>query len=353
MRLPNISKRTLALSAASLAVALLMAPVIASTIELTETGSTLLYPLMTAWVEAFESGHPDVRIVTAATGSGIGIAQAASGAATFGASDAAVPDPRTSGVDSIPLAISAQHIGYHVSGVDPGTNLRLSAPLLAAIYSGTITHWNDPRIAALNPDLAARLPATTIVPIRREDASGDTLLFTEYLRIAGGSAWSAGSGTRVNWPSVAGEQLAKQNRDVVQLLAAVNGSIGYVGISYLEQTKNAGVGIAALRNRSGAYVLPDDTAIAATVASAHSDRPGPDALIDLPGARVYPIVNIEYAIVRTHGYDVQTASALRDFLTWTIDPAGGNAGQLLAPVHFVALPDRLRARSRTEIAKIQ
>jgi phosphate transport system substrate-binding protein len=351
--LNNTSKRTLALTVASLAVALLMVPVLASTIELTETGSTLLYPLMTAWVDAYESSHPDVRIVTAATGSGIGIAQAASGAATFGASDAAVPDPRTSGVDSIPLAISAQHIGYHISGIDPGTNVRLSAPLLAAIYSGAITHWNDPRIAALNADLAAKLPATTIVPIRREDASGDTFLFTEYLRVAGGGAWSAGSGTRVNWPSVPGEQLAKQNRDVVQLLAAINGSIGYVGISYLEQTKNAGVGIIALRNRSGAFVLPDDAAIAATVATERSDGPGAPSLIDLPGAKSYPIVNVEYAIVRTHGYDAQTASALRGFLGWTIDPAGGNASPLLAPVHFVALPDRLRARSRAQIAEIQ
>jgi phosphate transport system substrate-binding protein len=332
---------------------MLTAPVIAATTALTETGSTLLYPLMTTWVQAYESNHPDVRIDTAATGSGEGIAQAASGAATFGASDASVPDPRTSGVESIPLAISAQHIGYHINGIDPGANLRLSAPLLAAIYSGAITRWNDPRIAALNPELAARLPATTIVPIRREDASGDTFLFTEFLRVAGGSAWSAGSGTRVNWPSVPGEQLAKQNRDVVQLLSAINGSIGYVGISYLEQTKKAGVGIVALRNRSGAFVVPDDAAIAATVATQRSEGPGAISLIDLPGAKSYPIVNIEYAIVRTHGYDAQTASALRGFLDWTIDPSGGNAGALLAPVHFVALPDRLRTRSREQISKIQ
>jgi len=341
------------LAAASLAFALASAPVAAATTALTETGSTLLYPLMTTWVQAYESNHPDVRIDTAATGSGEGIAQAASGAATFGASDASVPDPGTTGVVSIPLAISAQHIGYHINGIDPSANLRLSAALLAAIYSGAITHWNDPRIVALNPDLAAKLPATTIVPIRREDASGDTFLFTDFLRIAAGAAWSAGSGTRVNWPSVPGEQLAKQNRDVVQLLAAVNGSIGYVGISYLEQTKNAGVGIAALRNRSGAFVVPDEGAIAATVVSLRSEGTGAISLIDLPGAKSYPIVNVEYAIVRTHGYDAQTAAALRAFLTWTIDPSGGNSGGLLAPVHFVALPDRLRARSRAQISKIQ
>ncbi len=339
-------------TAASLAIALLAAPVCAAT-ALTETGSTLLYPLMTTWVQAYESSHPDVHIDTAATGSGEGIVQAASGAATFGASDAAVPDPRTTGVESIPLAISAQHIGYHIDGIDPAINVRLSGPLLAAIYSGAITHWNDPRILALNPDLAAKLPATTIVPIRREDASGDTLLFTEFLRVTAGSAWNAGSGTRVNWPSVPGEQLAKQNRDVVQLLAAVNGSIGYVGISYLEQTKHAGVGIVALRNRSGAFVVPDDAAIRATVATLHSDGPGANALIDLPGAKIYPIVNVEYAIVRTHGYDPQTAAALRGFLTWTIDPAGGNADALLAPVHFVALPGGLHRRSLALIAKIQ
>jgi phosphate transport system substrate-binding protein len=108
-----------------------------------------------------------------------------------------------------------------------------------------------------------------------------------------------------------------------------------------------------LRNRSGAFVVPDDAAIAATVASQRGDGLAAPSLIDLPGAKSYPIVNIEYAIVRTHGYDPQTASALRAFLAWTIDPSGGNAGTLLSPVHFVALPDRLRARSRAQIAKIQ
>jgi len=334
-----------------ISLALLASPAGAAATSLTETGSTLLYPLMTTWVGAYEAAHPDVHIETAATGSGIGIAEAASGNVSFGASDAY---PAGSGLAAIPLAISAQHIAYHLSGVDSSVHLRLSAALIAAIYRGTVTHWNDPRIKALNHELAASLPATTIVPIRRSDASGDTFLFTEYLRLAGEGAWTAGSGTRVDWPPVPGEQLAKQNRDVVQLLTDINGAIGYVGISYLEQSLRSGLGIAALRNRSGAFVLPASDTIAATLdhlpASAGDERL---SLIDLEGARSYPIVNIEYAIVRTHGYDPQTAAALREFLTWTIAPGGGNAPAMLDPVHFAALPARLRRRSGEQIARIQ
>jgi phosphate transport system substrate-binding protein len=329
--------------------ALILVPLPALAARLTETGSTLLYPLITQWAAAYGKQHTELEITTAATGSGAGIAGAGDGTTILGASDAYLtPAQRARGLVNIPLAISGQHIAYNLPGV---AHLRLTAEVLAHIYSGAITTWNDPRIAAINPGTA--LPNLRIIPIHRSEGSGDTFLFTEFLVKAGEGAWNAGSGTRITWPDVPGAQSARGNSGLLELVHAVPASIGYVGVSYLAQTRADGLGVAALRNRAGIFVEPDAAGMLAAAQAAGKLPPdGGASLIDERGAHTYPIANYEYAVVREHQADDETATDVRNFLLWVIDPSGGNAEAMLGPVHFASLPHSARAVSMALITRI-
>lgn len=319
-------------------------------IMLKESGSTLLFPVMNAWVAAYGQVQPEVDITTESSGSGAGVAAAMDGTAQIGASDAYLSDAFESRGDlvQIPLAISGQFAAYDVPGV---ADLRLSAGVLAAIYTGRLTRWNDARIAALNRGMS--LPDATIVPLRRSDRSGDTFLFTSFLAAAAPHDWSIVPATSIEWPDVPGEESAKGNRELLDLVRNTKYAIAYIGISLYAQAHNAGVGIASLRNREGNFVAPSIAGLAA--AAAHTGRiseNGRVSLIDLPGAQTYPIANVEYAVVKKKQPDPATGRALRAFLEWIIEPSGGNAHALLDPVHFLALTDALRALSRRTIAAL-
>ena len=149
-------------------------------ISLTETGSTLLYPLWNLWVPAYTSKYPNVAVTTAGTGSGTGITDASNGTVDIGSSDAYLSPSEVSAsphLENIPLAISAQFIGYNVPGVS--VHLKLDGNVLAEIYQGKVTNWNSSAIADLNKGVS--LPNLPIVPLHRTDGSGDTFLFTTYL----------------------------------------------------------------------------------------------------------------------------------------------------------------------------
>ena len=185
--------------------------------SLSETGSTLLFPVLRNWAAAYRQQHANVAIATAATGSGKGIAEASAGAVDIGASDAylssgdLVTNPA---MVNIPLAVSAQQVNYNVPGLRPATHLKLNGKVLAEMYQGSITSWNDPRIAALNPGVA--LPHTRVVPLHRADSSGDTFLFTSYLSTQD-AAWDrvTGYGTTVDWPHVPGARAEIHNTGMV------------------------------------------------------------------------------------------------------------------------------------------
>ena len=210
---------------------------------LSETGSTLLYPLLRTWATAYHAQHSQVTIPTAATGSGAGIAGASAGTAEIGASDAYLSSGslvQNPGLLNIPLAISAQQVYYNLPGLSPGTHLKLDARVLAKIYQGQITRWNDHAIAALNPRV--RLPGTPVVPLHRSDSSGDTFLFTSYLS-ATDTAWSNayGYGTSVHWPGIAGHRGLgrKGNPGMVAGCRQLAGCVAYVGLSYAQQARAA------------------------------------------------------------------------------------------------------------------
>ncbi len=331
-------------------------PAHAAPIGLSESGSTLLFPLFQAWSGDYKNIAPDVTLTSAATGSGAGTDAAIKGAVVIGASDAYLSDDvagQNPNILDIPLAISAQMINYNIPGLTGG-NLKLDGPALAGIYSGQITRWNDPAIQAMNPGIA--LPDKTIVPIRRADGSGDTFIFTQFLDFSADS-WedNPGFGTSINWPSVVGEQADTGNAGMIHALQNTPYSIGYVGISYAGDISKDNLGTAMIKNQAGKFLLPTPETMA-NAASELDPRTPPYERITLifaPGADSYPLINFEYAVVSKAQPDAATAAALRGFLTWAISDTGGNASKYLGPVNFIALPDFIRALSETQIENIQ
>ncbi|HUZ13193.1 MAG TPA: phosphate ABC transporter substrate-binding protein PstS [Caulobacteraceae bacterium] len=321
-----------------------------------ETGSSLLYPMFNLWVADYSRAHGNVQITTQSTGSGAGIAQAISGIAQIGASDAYLSDPQmrqSPGVLNIPLAVSAQTIDYNIPGLN-NRRLNLSGPVLAGIYTGRIRNWDDAAIRAINPGVA--LPHHAIVPIHRADGSGDTFIFTQYLAFSTPSwASSLAYGATVNWPPVPQSLGANGNPGMVNAARSTPYSIAYIGVSFRSQARRAGLGEAALQNRSGRFVAATVGAISAALA-ATAGRTPPDerlSLVFAPGPAAYPIINYEYAMVKAQQPSPVLASDLQAFLGWVISPAGGGSARYLSQAGFVGLPAAVRSLSARQIAQIR
>jgi phosphate transport system substrate-binding protein len=323
-------------------------------ITLTESGSTLLYPLLRAWAGEYHFLFPQLTVATAATGSGAGIASASAGTVNIGGSDAYLSSGdlvKNRSLVNIPLAISAQQADYNLPGLGPGVHLNLSGIVLAQMYQGLITHWDDPAIVALNPGV--RLPHTRVVPLHRADSSGDTFLFTSYLSTHD-PAWNKaiGYGTTVAWPAVTGTLTRTGNSGMVAGCRATPGCVAYIGISYLSSALAGGLGEARLANGSGQYVLPTPATISAAVASFVSSTPANEtiSMINGPAPGGYPIVNYEYAIVSTRQPSAVRARDIRAFLHWAITI--GNAASYLDQVRFEPLPGPVVSLSDAQIASI-
>jgi phosphate transport system substrate-binding protein len=327
----------------------------AAELTLQETGSTLLYPLFQRWIPDYVAAHPGIAVTAGATGSGAGIEQTIAGKVQIGASDAYMSDEqaaRNPQIVSIPLAISAQTVNYNLPKLNDA-NLKLDGHTLAGIYSGVIRMWDAPEIAALNPGVA--LPHETIIPVRREDASGDTFVFSQFLDFSTQS-WEdkVGYGTVVTWPAVPGEQTAAGNDGMVRALTAAPYTIAYVGISFHDAVAKAGLGTAMVKNQSGKFLLPTAETVSAA-ASVLDPRTPADERLSLayaPGENSYPLINYEYAVVSTQQPDPATAAAIRHFLLWSLSIEGGNAQKYLDAVQFIQLPDFIRALSENQIDRI-
>jgi phosphate transport system substrate-binding protein len=328
----------------------------AQTIQILETGSSLLYPLFNLWAPAYSQSHPDVRITTASTGSGTGISQAVEGIAQIGASDAYMSDAMMKqhpNMLNIPLAISSQMINYNLPGLNQ-EHLKLSGPVLAAIYQGKITHWNDPQIAKLNSGV--NLPNHAIITVHRSDSSGDTFIFTQYLSFSTPD-WekSLAYGTTISWPAISGALGAVGNPGMITAAKGNPYSIAYIGISYEDAIHQNQLGTAMLQNHDGNFVLPDDKSVQAAADAMVAKTPKDEriSLIFAAGADSYPIINYEYVIVGGQQPSREMAGALRDLLNWAISPSGGNSASFMKQVHFVALPSAVSKLSEAQIARIQ
>jgi phosphate transport system substrate-binding protein len=295
--------------------------------SLSGTGSALVAPLETKWATAFAQAD-GATVKYTASGTAIGIAAATSGTVDFGASDAPLTTAQTAfchGCFQLPWALSAIGIGYNVPGI--GRKLHLTGAVLAAIYSGQISRWNDARIRALNPHL--RLPQLAIIPIYAGNGSGDTYVFTTYLsRISGSWRSHVGSGLSVTFPAgtPAGSLTA-----ATALLESKAGAVAYLPVTYLI---NTGMPAAAIQNSAGNFEFPNLSNIA-SAAGAVRTVPASGA-IDLIAAAhaardAYPISTYTYVIVPANP---QNKVLLRQWILFAIGPGQKYASAL----DFVPLP---------------
>ena len=325
------------------------------TASVTETGSTLLYPLWNIWAPAYTNKYPQVNLTTGGTGSGTGIADAASGTVNVGSSDAYLSPSVVSATPSlmnIPLAISVQVIAYNIPGLH--AHLKLNGTILSGIYRGVISNWNDATIQKLNPTVT--LPNLPIVALHRSDGSGDTFLFTQYLSRQDPN-WnsSVAYGTTVSWPTISNSLGENGNGGMVSGCGATPGCVAYVGISFLASVLGGGMTYASLLNGEGQYVLPNQ-ATAATEAAGYAKITPTNGTISMINGRVkggYPIVNYEYAIVNKIQPSSSTAKAVRSLLEWAVNPKLGNSARFLNQVNFLPLPTKVAVASLKQIQTIK
>ena len=325
-----------------------------SPVTLNEAGSTLIYPYLQVLAPQFHVAFPNITLDPGPGGSGLGISEATARLVQMGGSDAYLSPAQAAANPSllnIPIAISAQAIDYNVPGMP--ANLKITGNILAQMYEGKITEWNDPQLAAINPGVT--LPAVKVIPVRRVDSSGDTFIFTSLLTKTN-PAWANGPayGTTVTWPSVPDELTANGNPGMIQVCKANPGCVAYIGVSVENTAIEDGLQEALLQNRAGNYVVPDLATITSAVNAAAGSTPSDlrQSLIYSPGAESYPIINFEYLMVQRQQPSSSAAEAIRTFLDWAISPTGGATGSNLAAVDFVALPQSVIPKVEAAINKI-
>ena len=311
-----------------------------------------MFPLFGAWQTAYNTDVTDVTITTAGTGSGTGIADAATGIVTIGASDAYLSSADISqypGLMNIPLVVSALMVNYNVPGVTKP--LDINGTVLAKIYKGTIKTWNDPAIKSLNPGVT--LPSTKITTLHRADSSGSTFLVTSYMNAQDPADWPAADvNTTVSWPSGAKQAAETGSGGMVTGCQGIKGCIAYIGISYQSKTDAANLGTASLLNKGGGFAQPTPSAISAALSSFSGSTPanGAQPLINTSAATGYPIINYEYAVVQKKQPTAAEAKALKDFLTWTLTT--GSTSKFLSAVNFEPLPSGVQTIAKSLIASI-
>jgi phosphate transport system substrate-binding protein len=310
--------------------------------SITASGSTAQKNAMDEWVKKYQTTCPGSTINYQAVGSAAGKQAFVDRKTDFAGSDSAISgDQATSAAArctggqlvNLPMVAGPIAVIYNLAGVK---NLQLSAPTLAKIYSGAITKWNDPVIAADNP--GATLPNTAIVPVHRSDGSGTTDNITKYLAGAAASDWTFGSGS--DWKAPSG-QGSKGSDGVTATVKSTSGAIGYVELSFAE---NASLSTAKIKNGAGEYTAVSTEAASKGVSTAEV-APGNDLKLTFnytattPGA--YPIYLVTYEITCTRGLDAKQAALVRSFLVYTSSAAGQSA---IASLGYSPLPTDLATK---------
>ncbi|MEO7822987.1 MAG: phosphate ABC transporter substrate-binding protein PstS [Gemmatimonadaceae bacterium] len=316
-------------------------------VDLTGAGATFPYPLYSKWFSDY-AAKTGVRINYQSIGSGGGIRQLSEETVDFGATDGPMTDEelkRAKGgpILHIPTVLGADAITYNLPGVASG--LKLTPDVIADIFLGKITKWNDPRIATLNQGV--QLPSTDLLVVHRSDGSGTTYIFTDYLTSVS-SAWKAGpgKGKEVRWPVGLG---AKGNEGVAGQIKQTPGSIGYVELAYAKQ--NA-LSVAAVRNSAGEFITPTVEAVTAAAAGAASRLPSTSdyriSIVNAPGAGAYPISSFTWILVYQQQKDSVKSRKLVDFLNWALTEGEAQA----APLDYAPIPESMAANLKARIATI-
>jgi len=316
------------------------------TVHLTGAGSTFDAPFFAAAFAKYHEIHSNVSVSYAAVGSSKGIARFSADTVSFGASDVPIAAAEQSAavggaVIQVPVDLGAVVVSYHVPIAGPASPIRLTGPVIARIFLGQITNWNDPAIAVLNPSLG--LPNLPITVIHRSDGSGTTYIFTNYLSSVS-PAWASGLGTNksIKWPVGYG---GKGSSGVAALLKEIPGSIGYFELSYAETQFLPYV---LIENAAGSFVPPFPANVAADAAMKPNISALDFSIVDEPGSASYPISGYSWMLLYAHQKSARVAAALVALATWMT-----HAGQDEAATHFyVPLPQKVRNLASNTLARI-
>jgi len=309
----------------------------AAKVSLTGAGSTFDFPLFSKVFDAY-GNDTSVQVNYQSVGSGAGIEQLTKKTVDFGASDAIMTDEQEKAaaaaggpVVHIPVTMGAVAVGYNLPNVK---SLKLDGDTLAGIYLGTVKSWDDPKIAALNPDV--KLPKAAIAAVERSDGSGTTYIFTNYLS-AVSTDWKSkvGVSTAVKWPVGIG---GKGSEGVAGQVSQTPGAIGYFELAYAKQNS---LNTIVLKNQAGKFVEPSVAGATAAAAGAAANMPpdGKSIFVDAPGDDSYPISGFSWALVYKDQPDAAKGKAMVDLLTYLT-----TKGQSFAePLFYAPLPQQVQA----------
>jgi len=322
----------------------LSVPAVAQT-TLNGAGATFPYPMYSKWFSEYHKAHPEVEINYQSIGSGGGIRQVLAGTVDFGASDGPMTDEQLAQSKTkilhIPTVLGADVPAYNIPGVTG--ELKFTPEVLAGIFLGKITNWNDKAIASANPGV--KLPGDPIVVIHRSDGSGTTYIWTDYLsKVSQEWQSQAGKGTSVKWPVGLG---GKGNEGVAGMIRQMQGSIGYIELIYAVQNK---IPYGTVRNSAGNFVKASLESVTAAAASAPK-MPADFrvSITNAPGKDAYPISSFTWLLIPAQSKDAAKGKILADLLSWIV-----NDGQkMTADLAYAPLPEVVAAKVKDEIKQVR
>ena len=312
---------------------------------LTGAGSTFVAPFFALAFTKYHQHNPAVTVNYAVVGSSAGIAAISAKQVDFGASDvpmnaSELAAAKAGPITQVPVALGAEGVAYNLN-LPAGDRLHLTGPVLARIFLGQITRWDDPAIAALNPGIS--LPDASITVVHRSDGSGTTYIFSNYLSSVS-PTWAAkvGISKTPNWPVGEG---AEGNGSVTSTVFRTPFSIGYIEQAY---SQGLVLPFAAIRNRAGNYVLPSTQTVTAAAAQKLHITPTDFSIVNQPGASSYPITGYTWALVYTHQPDQSRGQQLVNMLDWLT-----HTGQAYAAANlYVPLPSQVQQLAQTMLQQI-
>lgn len=306
-------------------------------------GATFPYPLYSKWFDEYAKIDPSVRFNYQSIGSGGGQKQILAQTVDFGASDGPMSDENLAKAAGkllhIPTVAGAVVITFNAPGVQ---KLNLDGPIIAQIFLGKITKWNDPRLAALNP--GTKLPPTDLIVVHRSDGSGTSYIFTDYLSSVS-KEWENGVGrnTSVKWPAGLG---AKGNEGVAGQVKQLPGAMGYIELAYAHQNK---LPFASIRNASGQSVLPTIESVTEALATAKVPDDFRFSMVNPPGEKAYPIAGTTWLLVYEQQRDSAKGKKLVEFLNWALK----EGEKIAATLDYAPLPAELQSRVLERVKTIK
>ena len=322
----------------------LAVPAFAQT-TLNGAGATFPYPMYSKWFSEYHKAHPDIQINYQSIGSGGGIRQVLAGTVDFGASDGPMTDEQLSQAKSkilhVPTVLGANVPAYNIPGVT--AELKFTPEVLAGIFLGKISSWNDPAIVAANPGV--NLPNQPVIVVHRSDGSGTTYIWTDYLsKVSPEWQSQVGKGTSVKWPVGLG---GKGNEGVAGMIRQMQGSIGYIELIYAIENK---ISYGIVKNAAGNYVkasLESVTAAAGSVKSMPADFRV--SITNAPGKDAYPISSFTWLLIPEQSKDAAKGKILADFLNWMV----GDGQKMTAELAYAPLPESVAAKVKAEIKQVR